>query len=162
MTVRLHKIKRPGGVYRFDLQAVDQDQDGTWLRGPAGSKWHAPHDSGSLSVPVVVLLAAGRPWVTWWVGDPSDRRLEMDVCLPPEPTETGWQYVDLELDPVLHRNGRRVEIEDFDEYEESCRNGWMSADDAKLALVVAEGCAQLLRCRTEPWLERGWRLMSEA
>ena len=160
-TVRLHKIKRPGGVFWFDLQPVAQDHDGTWLRGPVGSPWNAPHDSGTLSVPVVVLLATGRPWTAWWVGDPADRRLEIDVCLPPEVTEAGWQYVDLELDPILHEHDWRVEIEDQDEYEEACRNGWMSAEDAKLARVTAESCAQLLRRRAEPWLQRGWQILRQ-
>jgi hypothetical protein len=158
-TIRLHKIKRPGGLYWFDLQPLAEDRDGTWLSGPIGTPWHAPRDSGTLAVPVVVLLATGRPWVTWWVGDPADRRLEIDVSRAPEITETGWQYVDLELDPIRHESDGRVEIEDWDEYEEACRNDWMSADDAKLALVVAEGCAHALRAGAEPWLQRGWHLL---
>ena len=74
--VRLEKIKRPGGVFWYDLQPLGQDSDGTWLHGPAGSPWGAPHDRGALSVPVVVLLAADRPWVAWWVNDPADQRYE--------------------------------------------------------------------------------------
>ncbi|WP_346534616.1 DUF402 domain-containing protein [Micromonospora sp. DPT] len=159
-SVRLCKIKRPGGVFWFDLQQILQDHDGTWLRGPVGSPWGAPHDTGNLSVPVVVLLAAGRPWVAWWVGDPADRRLEIDVCLPPERTEAGWRYVDLELDPVLHERDARLEIEDWDEYEESCRNGWMSADDAELARSTAEDRAAALGRRDEPWQERGWQMLA--
>lgn len=94
--VRLHKFKRPGGAFWFDLDLLLQDADGTWLRGSVGSPWGAPHDRGKLSVPVVVLLAVSRPWVAWWVGDPADRRLDIDVCLPPEKTESGWRYTDLE------------------------------------------------------------------
>jgi predicted RNA-binding protein associated with RNAse of E/G family len=109
----------------------------------------------------VVLLAADRPWTAWWVGDPTDQRLEIDVCLPPEATEAGWQYVDLELDPVLHEPGGRVEIEDWDEYEEACRNGWMNSDDAKLAQITAERCAEVLRHGAEPWLWRGWQMLHE-
>jgi hypothetical protein len=159
--VRLCKIKRPGGVFWFDLWQVFQDSDGTWLRGPVGSPWGAPHDSGALSVPVLVLLAPGRPWVAWWVGDPADRRLEIDICLPPEGTETGWRYVDLELDPVLHERDSRVEIEDRDEYEQACRNGWMSAADARLAHSTAEDRAEALRRRDEPWQKRGWQMLSQ-
>ncbi|MGX7673070.1 DUF402 domain-containing protein [Plantactinospora sp. DSM 117369] len=160
-SVRLCKIKRPGGVFWFDLQQIIEDRAGTWLWGPAGSPWGAPHDSGALPVPVVVLLAAGRPWVAWWVGDPADRRLEIDVCLPPERTEAGWRYIDLELDPVLHERDSRVEIEDWDEYEQACRNGWMSADDAKLAQSTADDRAGALRRRDEPWQERGWQMLSQ-
>ncbi len=159
-SVRLHKIKRPGGLFWFDLELLLRDGDGTWLRGPAGSPWGAPHDSGALAVPVVVLLAAGRPWVAWWVGDPADRRLEIDVCLPPEETEVGWRYIDLELDAVLHERDHRVEIEDWDEYEQACRAGWMSGDDAELAVSTAEDRAGALRRRDEPWQARGWRMPS--
>lgn len=157
--VRLDKIKRPGGVYWFELELVLQDEDGTWLRGPVGSPWAAPHDRGTLPVPVVVLLAAGRPWAAWWVGDPADRRLEIDVCLPPEQTGAGWRYVDLELDPVLHVRDSRVEIEDWDEYDEACREGWMSGDDAELARSTAEDRAGALRRGDEPWQARGWQLL---
>jgi predicted RNA-binding protein associated with RNAse of E/G family len=108
-----------------------------------------------------VLLAPGRPWAAWWVGDPADRRLEIDVCRPPEITEAGWRYIDLELDPVLHERDLRVEIEDWDEYEEACRNGWMSADDAELARCTAEDRAEALRRRDEPWQERGWQMLSQ-
>ncbi|GIG87928.1 hypothetical protein Pen02_28640 [Plantactinospora endophytica] len=110
---------------------------------------------------VVVLLAPGRPWVAWWVDDPADRRLEIDVCLPPEATEAGWRYVDLELDPVLHMRDSRVEIEDWDEYEQACRDGWMSPDEAKIAQVTAEDRAGALRRRDEPWQERGWQMLSQ-
>jgi hypothetical protein len=160
-SVRLSKVKRPGGVFWFDLRPTLQDRHGTWLQGPAGSPWGAPHDSGSLLAPVVVLIATYRPWVAWWVGDPADRRLETDVCLPPQRIEGGWRYIDLELDPVLHERDSRVEIEDWDEYEQACRNGWMSADDAHLARVTAEERAEVLRRRDEHWLDRGWQMLSE-
>ncbi|MFC6022095.1 DUF402 domain-containing protein [Plantactinospora solaniradicis] len=160
--VRLHKVKRPGGVFWFDLHQIEQNSDGTWLRGPVGSPWGAPHDCGVLSVPVVVLLKVGRPWAAWWVGDPADQRLEIDVCLPPEVTEAGWRYVDLELDPVLHERDERVEIEDWDEYEEAYGNGWMTTDDATLARTTAERCAEVLRHGAEPWLSRGWQLLRQS
>ncbi|GGN94613.1 hypothetical protein GCM10010112_84150 [Actinoplanes lobatus] len=161
MSVRLSKIKRPGGVYWFDLRHVAEDEDGTWLFGPVGSAWEAPHDRGALPVPVMVLLRSDRPWAAWWVDDPADRRLEIDVCLPPEATSTGWRYVDLELDPVWHASDGRVEIEDRDEYEESRDAGWMSADDAELARVTAEECAEVLRTGAQPWLSRGWRMLGQ-
>jgi hypothetical protein len=158
-SVRLDKIKRPGGVFWYDLQQVGQDSDGMWLRGRVGSPWGAPHTCGTLSVPVVVLLAVDRPWAAWWVDDPADQRLELDICLPPEATDAGWRYVDLELDPVLHRSSGRVEIDDWDEYEEARRNGSMNAYDANLARTTAQRCAEVLRQGAEPWLWRGWQLL---
>ncbi|MBL7259800.1 DUF402 domain-containing protein [Paractinoplanes lichenicola] len=156
---RLWKIKRPGGIYRFDFRTVAEEAEGAWLWAPVGTPWAAPHDEGASAVPVVVWLAEGRPWAAWWVGEPGDRRLEIDVCLPPEVVEDGWRYVDLELDPVLHVDEGRVEIEDWDEYEESLLRGWMTAGDAGLARATAEKCAATLRERREPWLERGWQLL---
>lgn len=158
--LRLSKIKRPAGVFWFDLHPVCEDADGTWLRGPVGTRWGAPHDSGTLAVPVVVLLAAERPWVAWWVGDPADRRLEIDVCLPPRRTDTGWRFVDLELDPVLHERDSRVEIEDRDEFEQACRDGWIGVAEAALARSTAEERAAALRRRDEPWQARGWHLLT--
>ncbi|SCF39045.1 DUF402 domain-containing protein [Micromonospora mirobrigensis] len=157
--VRLFKVKRPSGVFWYDLEPVAEDADGTWLRGAVGSPWGAPHDHGVLPVPVAVLLAVGRPWVAWWVADPADRRLEIDVCLPVERTGVDWRYVDLELDPVRHERDSRVEIEDWDEYEVACAAGWMSADDAALARGAAEDRAEALRRRDEPWQARGWWLL---
>ena len=83
------------------------------------------------------------------------------MCLPPDRTEAGWRYIDLELDPVLHERDSRVEIEDWDEYKQACRDGWMSADEAKLAQSTAESRAEALRRRDEPWQERGWQLLSQ-
>jgi hypothetical protein len=157
--VRVHKVKRPGGVFWFDLQQVTEDGDGSWLHGPIGSRWGAPHDCGTLSVPVLVLLATDRPWVAWWVDDPTDQRLEIDVCRPPEIGDAAWRYVDLELDPVLHERDLRVEVEDWDEYDEACRNGWMSVDDAALASATAQRCADVLHRRAEPRIRRGWRML---
>ena len=54
-----------------------------------------------------------------------------------------------------------VEIEDWDEYEQARRDGWMSADDATLAQSTAEDRAAALRRRDEPWQERGWQLLAQ-
>ena len=37
-SVRLCKIKRPAGVFWFDLQQLRQDSDGTWLWGLVGRR----------------------------------------------------------------------------------------------------------------------------
>lgn len=158
--VRLGKVKRPAGLFWFGLRAVGEDRHGTWLRGEVGSPWGAPHADGRLSVPVVVLLREDRPWATWWVADPADRRIELDVCLPPERTGDGWSYVDLELDVVRHDDGR-VEIQDEDEYEQSVRAGWMSPEEAARARgAAAEGVRLLQGFPREP-LALGWRLLSD-
>jgi hypothetical protein len=159
--VRLDKVKRPGGTFTFELAAAGDDAHGTWLLGPAGAPWTSPDGQGVLPFDVLVLLAPGRPWVTWWVDDPADRRVEIDVCLPPEPTDRGWRYVDLELDPIRHEDGT-VEVEDHDELAVARAQGWMSAADAELALQTADETERALRDRLEPWGDEGWRRLGAA
>jgi hypothetical protein len=55
--------------------------------------------------------APHQSWVLWWVADPADRRIEIDVYSPPERTSDGWRYVDLELDSVRHEQTSWTEIE---------------------------------------------------
>lgn len=137
--VLLDKIKRPGGVFSYDAQHLAEDEHGHWLFLGEGSEWRAAHDEGQLSVDVVILIRADRPWVGWWVDDPADRRVEFDVCLPPgEPERDRWAYVDLELDPVLHVRSELVEVQDWEEFQESVAAGVIDQRSASLAIETAE------------------------
>src|SRR4051812_1227860 len=128
----LNKIKRPGGTFSYEILFLVEDEYGVWLHAPVGTKWKAPHDEGTLPFAVLLLLRRDRNWVAWWVDDPADRRLEIDICLRPERVHDGWAYVDLELDPVRHEGGS-IEIQDLDEFDTACRSGWMTAADAEIA-----------------------------
>jgi len=110
-------------------------------------------------VDCLLLLRPDRYWVAVWVDDPEDRRLEIDVCLPPQQESDGWSYIDLELDPVRHESGE-IEIEDRDEFDDACRNGWISADDARIASDTAAAMELALIERTEPFGEEGWRRLN--
>jgi Protein of unknown function (DUF402) len=157
---RLDKVKRPAGIFWYELVAVAEDEHGAWLHGPVGTRWGAPHAVGTLPVAVLVLLRPQRPWAVWWVADPADRRIELDVCLPPERTGRGWRYVDLELDPVRHERTSRIEIEDEDELEESRRRGWMSPGESELARRAAGAGVRLLGQPDQAWSARGWRRLA--
>ena len=156
VAVRLDKVKRPGGVFAFDMSLLDEDDLGVWLAYPTGAAWRAPHGTGTMPFDAVLLLVPGRPYVTWWVDDPDDPRVEVDVCLPPERTHDGWTYVDLELDPVRHERTGLVEVEDADELEEALARGWMPPADGALARATAADIAAALGARTEPWGDVGW------
>lgn len=160
--MKLVKIKRPGGTYGYVVRQCADDEFGTWLFGARGSPWSAPHDKGVLPVDVVVLVADARPFVAWWVDDLDDPRIEVDVCLPPTRSETGWTYVDLELDPVRHENGYRVDIEDWDEYHQSMASGQMSPEEAELAARTALDLSTQLRDQDSAWIEAGWQRLREA
>jgi hypothetical protein len=154
--MKLEKIKRPGGSFYFSVEPLVEDEFGTWLHAPAADTWEAPHGVGTLPMDVLILLSADRHWAVWWVDDPTDRRIEIDICLPPERVRDGWRYIDLELDPVRHADGT-VEIQDHDEFEAACRNGWITAADAEIALGAAPAMEAALRRREEPLGEEGWR-----
>jgi hypothetical protein len=159
--VKLTKIKRPAGAGHFVVEALMEDEFGVWLYVPTGSAWEAPHDTGKLPFDVLTLIQPDRHWVTWWVDDPADRRLEIDVCLPPQREPEGWSYIDLELDPVRHEDGR-IEILDRDEFDVACREGWIESEDAETALAAATAMELALRSRQEPWGDEGWRRLAAA
>jgi hypothetical protein len=153
----LHKIKRPGGVHRYDTLLSGTDEFGTWLFAPQGAAWQAPHDSGRLPFDVLVLLAPARPYVAWWCNDPHGRRLEIDVCLPPEPVTDGWSFVDLELDVIRHEDTGRTEVVDHDEFRAARRAGLIDPAAARLALATARDVQARARDRVEPLGSAGWR-----
>ena len=159
---RLHRIKRPAGLYTFEVEQLCEDRDGTWLYGRIGSRWNTLHEIGEMPVAIAILLATDRPWAVWWIDDPVDRRIEIDVCLPPERVDNGWVYVDLDLEVTRHEPDQLVEIEDWDEHERAVAAGWMSFDEALLARATAEAMTDTLRRDEEPWLARGWQLLAEA
>lgn len=155
-TLKLRKIKRPAGVGYFDVLYLTEDEFGVWLYGPAGSTWEAPHDRGKLPFDFVALVNPNNWWVAWWVDDPKDKRLEIDVCLPPQREDDGWSYVDLELDPIRHESGL-VEIQDRDEFEDACQRGWITPENAKAANATAEAMEMWLSRRDEPLGQEGWK-----
>lgn len=134
---------------------VEGSAQGIWLWYPVGSTWRAPHDHGSMPFDALLLVSPDS-CVTWWVDDPADKRIEIDVCLQPVETPTGWSFVDLELDPVRHEATGRVEVEDRDEFEDAVARGWMSTADAAFARANASALENALLTRREPWGHEGW------
>jgi hypothetical protein len=159
--VRLDKVKRPAGVFSYSLQTLGEDPHGSWLYGGRGSPWSAPHDWGMLPFDVALLVPRDGWWVAWWVAYPEDRQVEIDICLPASRTEAGWSYVDLELDVYRHDDGS-IEVKDADEFEEACRNGWISPGDATAARATAASVAAALREARAPLDDTGWERLTAA
>ena len=159
--MRVDKVKRPAGTFSFEFARLHGDRHGMWLFAPVGSTWVAPHDRGILPVDVLVLVKAGRSCATWWIDDARDRRVEVDVCLPPERTEDGWSYVDLELDVVRHEPDV-IEIRDRDEFVTACRDGRITPSDADVAEATAAAMRTILERRTDPWGDEGWERLAVA
>lgn len=155
MTGTLRKIKRPQGVHTFEVMSSSEDAFGHWLYLPTGAGWTAPHDHGVLPFDVLVLLAPGSPLVAWWADDPADRRIEIDVCLPPHEVETGWSFTDLELDVVQHADGM-LGVEDEDEFAEACLEGHIDQTEAALARAACADAMAMLAARHAPYNQLGW------
>jgi predicted RNA-binding protein associated with RNAse of E/G family len=109
-----------------------------------------------MRIDVVVLLNPKSYWIAWWANDPRDRRVAIDICLPPDRTPDGWSFVDLELDLVRHEN-EVVEVQDREEFETACRNGWISPEDMKRAQITAAALEAALRSGEEPFCSEGWK-----
>jgi predicted RNA-binding protein associated with RNAse of E/G family len=156
----LRKIKRPGGVFSFEVRLAAEDESGVWLHSIRASNWTAPHDGGNGPFDCLILLSPERYWVACWVDDPADKRLEIDVCLPSERGPAGWSYVDLELDVFQHGDGT-IEIIDEDEFNEACRNGWIRSEDARIAHETASAIHMMLYKRQESLWEKGWQKLND-
>ena len=163
-TVVIEKVKRPAGVFTWNAHPLGEDEHGHWLFLGRSATWQAPHAAGRVSMDAVVLVSPDQPWVTWWVDDPADPRVELDICLPPAPSEQGhrWSYVDLELDPVLHVRTGQVEVQDWDEFGESVDAGVMDRACADLAVQTAQRLRHLLVGPTPGWLPLGWSRLARA
>jgi hypothetical protein len=157
--IKLEKIKRPAGAFTFEVWPMDEDQFGFWFSAPRGSRWRGPGTEGHLPFDTVLLLNPGSFWIPWWVDGPEGKRVAVDVCLAPERTRDGWRYIDLELDPVRRENGI-VEVEDRDEFEMACSNGWISPEESQTANATAAMLEDALRRSVEPFGETGWRRLA--
>jgi Protein of unknown function (DUF402) len=96
----------PRPVSSWDARVLGTDRFGTWLFCAEG-ELHRRADGSSLTVPSdgVQLLPSSGWWAAWWWR--RDHWIGVDICTPPRLDESGWSYVDLELD--LARLARHAE-----------------------------------------------------
>ena len=154
----IEKVKRPGGVYVFEAIEIGEDEFGTWLYTAAGTTWRSPNQSGTVPVHFVGVFSSARPGPIVFA---EGSHVSFDVGLPPERTDRGWRYVDLELDPIIRPDGT-VEIEDEDEFEEACRAGWIDESAALLARRVADEAVEALKRGDEPYATVGFAWLEAA
>ncbi len=98
--MKIRKIKRPLGTHTStpNRSSRTTSASGSTLRADRNGKRQV--DSTAERLRTVLLLNPERFWLAWWVDDPEDTRLIVDICLSPLRVDDGWTYVDLELDPV--------------------------------------------------------------
>jgi hypothetical protein len=137
------------------------DQWGTWLHVPHGSPWRAPDDAGLVVADRVVLMDPRHAWVPWWIEDPDERRLEIDVCLPPVSLGEDWSFVDLELCVRGDEFGFVGRAGD-DDIRAAGDDGRISPEEAELALAAAHQLEVALQRGQEPFGAMGWSRLVQA
>ncbi|MFJ3382176.1 DUF402 domain-containing protein [Curtobacterium sp. NPDC090217] len=152
--VTVQKRKRPVGVHSWRGYVVAEDDWGTWVASPAGSRFVGDDGHGTIGVTQVamfeherghhsvVLLPRDRWWVAHWIDD-SDILVHVDISTPAVWEHDVIAYDDLELDPVLRRDGR-VEVEDEDEFEEACATGLVTPLERDAAETARDDVHTLL------------------
>jgi uncharacterized protein len=101
---------------------LGEDEYGTWLATPRGtvvSYHYGTRRTGRTRHDAVRLLPDGGWWMAMFLAEPDAREVYCDVITPARWTGVHEiTVVDLDIDVVRHRAGRRVEVEDEDEFEE--------------------------------------------
>jgi hypothetical protein len=66
---------------------------------------------------------------------------------------------------LRHPSGDRrtglIEIEDIDQFDAACDQGWIARGDSRIAKAAAELMDSALGKRTERWGDDGWRRLHD-
>jgi uncharacterized protein len=101
---------------------LGEDEYGTWLATPRGTEvsyHYGTRPTGRTRNDAVRLLPDGGWWMAMFLAEPDPREVYCDVITPARwtgPHEI--TVIDLDIDVIRRRAGRRVEVEDEDEFEE--------------------------------------------
>jgi hypothetical protein len=117
-----------------------------------GSSFRTRHAS-------VRLVPDDKWWSAIFFARPSDWDVYCDITTPPRWTGPGEvTMVDLDLDVLRHRGGRRVELLDSDEFDEHRVRFGYPADVVEQATAAARHITAALTDRTEPFAAhyRAW------
>jgi len=146
--VTILKRKRPAGVRSWRGYGVAVDDRGTWVFTPAGST-HTGVDPGGLTSTSevaqddqgrgrhsVVLLPHAAWFVAHWVLG-SEYVVHVDIATPARESRAEWVFDDLELDPLLRRDGSFI-VDDEDEFAAACAAGLISDTEREAALLAVD------------------------
>ena len=146
MTVHVRFTKWDGSLHwHFDMERLGEDEYGTWLWSPKGSRVRrGAEPAKSSKSDWVKLITRDQWWAAIWNAE-GRYEIFVDVATPPEWEGDTVNLVDLDLDVGRTRQGE-VTIEDEDEFEEhQVRYGYPQhvidrarSTTARLAIDVAD------------------------
>lgn len=164
--VKIRKIKRPDGVGVWGAYFVADDEHGSWLYTPRGSRYRGTKDGMSSlcaagdptppGVSVMHLVPGDQWWFARWQVDPRGIAvLAIDVCLPPQRVGGDWSYVDLELD--LFKSSEGVAgLFDEDDFARAVEAGSISHVESVHASAVAADLKRRVLAHDRLFDEIGW------
>jgi uncharacterized protein len=138
----------------FEGWLLGEDEHGSWLWVPEGSKRWKGHEAKRPPTVDAVMCA---PHDGWWHlhynGDATDLTHFVDITtVPVWVSEDRYEMVDLDLDVIAHPDGR-IEIDDEDEFEvHQVRYGY-TEEMIGMALSETDRIVRALRARQEPFFD---------
>ena len=147
--------KYDGSLHRrVCMRRLGTDAYGTWLGAAAGTVVHADTQGFSYRTrhTTLRLVPADDWWCAIFFARPSEWDVYCDITTPAQWTDSNEvTMVDLDLDVLRHRNGRRVELLDSDEFDEHRVRFGYPDDVVEHATAAARRIHLALVDRTEPF-----------
>jgi uncharacterized protein DUF402 len=164
----IKKRKRPAATHVWPVVELGEDYYGRWFFCPVGSTFRG-EKNGVVGYTQVAQgnRDTGRALLTlippggWWVASCADGEVCAEICTPAELVDGVWTYIDLELDPYRDEAGG-VRVDDWDEFEDACRLGFIPADEERAARSAADEVEDLLQRRVEPFDQVGVQRLADA
>lgn len=150
----------PRVVAEWHARVLGADQFGTWFYCAAGELHHRP-DGTLIVVPSdgVQLLPSAGWWAAWWWREKS--WIGVDICTPPRLDESGWSYIDLEIDLARLADGE-VMLVDEDEFEQAIIDCQLPDDVVAASRATATELRAALGRADEPVFAAGWQWLARA
>lgn len=157
------QYRHPTRSFVAGAYVLDDDDRGTWLFRPAGSRSRQEQaglvvDEATTPVAVLFLLPATSWWVAKWH---TDGLLYIDVSRPCRQVDGEWRFVDLYLD-VYRRRGSDPVLDDEDEFAEACAAGQLDDEERAVARASADAVFADVGADRAPFDADAWRRLDAA
>jgi protein associated with RNAse G/E len=158
--VTVQFLKNPDTLHwGFEGWHLGEDEYGTWIAVPSGSRrWKGETPVRSTRDDAVFCAPHSGWWHLHFNGPVSNFSHFVDIVTPPVwVSENRYQMIDLDLDVVVHQNGR-VEVEDEDEFAIHQVELGYTAEMVRGALDETAHIVAALEARVEPFfaVAEGW------
>jgi uncharacterized protein len=163
-TIRVVYTKYDGSLHwNHPALRLGEDEHGVWAGCPAGSEARRGHEPPvTQHHPCVMLFPRDAWWTACFNAPPHRTEIYCDVSTVPRwPDEHTVTMVDLDLDVIRRRHGRKIILDDEDEFDEHRVAYGYPAEVVASARRSAGWLLEAVAGRTQPfhgsyreWLKR--------